>query len=78
MRMVGIRGLTSLNEMYSSRIHIAETELKKEKPGSDKELELRSDLDKNKNLKSELDVIINEIETSEKNPQLRKMLGLKD
>jgi len=78
MRMTGINVLTDLEEMYKNRIHVAEKELKKIDAGSDKELELRNTIDNDNGVKKELSTILNDIKENEKNPRLRKMLGLKD
>lgn len=78
MRMTGINTITSLEEMYSNRIHVTETELKELKPGDDKELSLRNSLTSNKEMRTQLSTIMNEIKETEENPRLRKMMGLKD
>ncbi|NQX97933.1 MAG: hypothetical protein HRT73_08650, partial [Flavobacteriales bacterium] len=78
MRMTGINVLTDLEEMYNNRIHVAEKELKDIKPGDDKELDLRNALSNNKETKTAIETLLNEIKETEKNPRLRKMMGLKD
>jgi hypothetical protein len=64
--------------MYKNRIHISEKELKSLKSGDDKELDLRNRLNADKENKESISSILNEIKDSEKNPRLRKMMGLKD
>ncbi len=78
MRMTGINVISDLDEMYKNRIHVAEKELKDMDTGSDKELELRNALDSDKEMKKSLSEIISDVKETEKNPRLRKMLGLKD
>ncbi len=78
VRLTGINALADLEEMYKNRIHISEKELKSINPGDDKELELRNNLTADKENKESISTIIDEIKTTEKNPRLRKMMGLKD
>ena len=78
MRMTGINVLSDLEEMYKNRIHVAEKELKELDAGSEKELALRNTIDSDKGTKKELSTILNDIKENEKNPRLRKMMGLKD
>jgi len=78
MRMTGINVLLDIEEMYSNRIHITEKELKDVKPGDEKELDLRNTLTADKESKKLVSDVLNEIKETEKNPRLRKMMGLKD
>ena len=78
MRMTGINGFLDLEKMYTNRIHVVETELKELGVGSDKELELRNTLTDDKEMKKLLGDILTDIKETEKNPRLRKMMGLKD
>ena len=78
MRMTGINAITDLEEMYANRIHVAETELKELKAGDSKELDLRNTITSNKDMKTQLSTILNEIKDTEKNPRLRKIMKLKD
>jgi aminopeptidase N len=78
MRMTGINALVDLETKYANQIHVAETEMKEINPGSDKELELRNALEKDRAIHQKIEAIVNDIKTNEKNPRLRKMLGLKD
>ncbi len=78
MRMTGINVLADLEEMYKSRMHISEKEIKSLKPGDEKELDLRNSLTSDEKVKTEISSIINEIKDTEKNPRLRQMMGLKN
>jgi aminopeptidase N len=78
VRLTGINALADIEEMYKNRIHISEKELKSLKSGDDKELDLRNRLNADKENKESISSILNEIKDSEKNPRLRKMMGLKD
>ena len=78
IRLTGINGLVELEEIYKNRILIAEKELKKLKSGTDKEVALKNSLTSNKSLKEEISTILNEIKSTEKNPRLRQMMGLKN
>lgn len=78
MRMTGVNVILDLEEMYANRIHVAEKELKDMKAGDDKELDLRNAISSDKDLKKLLITILNDIKETEKNPRLRKMMGLKD
>jgi len=57
---------------------VTKDELNDLKAGDDKELELRTILNKAKTQEQKLLAIINKIESNEKNPRLRKALGLED
>jgi len=78
MRLNAINVITDLENMFISRIHVAETELKDLPSGSDKELELQNTLNKDKEIKEQIDTLLREIKEKEKNTRLRKMLGLND
>ena len=78
MRMNGINAITDLQNIFNNRIHVAELELKDLSSGSDKELDLRNTIESNKEVKKLIDNAFNEIKETEKNPRLRKMMGLKD
>jgi aminopeptidase N len=76
LRLNGINAIIDLGDMLKNKIHIAELELKKLPSGSDKELDIRNSIESNKNLNKKLEDLLNEIKETEKNPRLRKMLGL--
>jgi aminopeptidase N len=78
MRMTAINVLLDLDEMYANRIHVAETELKEQDAGSEKELELRNAIDDDSKASKKVSEIITDIKETEKNARLRKILGLKD
>ena len=76
IRMAAINGISDLEAMYASRIHIAEQEIKEVETGSEKEQELRNNISKDKNVQQSLTEILNEIKEKEQHPRLRAMLGL--
>jgi len=76
IRLTGINALADLEDMYKNRIHISEKELRSVKPGDDKELELRNNLSADKENKTRITTILNEIKSTEKHPRLRQMMGL--
>jgi aminopeptidase N len=78
IRLAGINALSKLEKIYKNRIQIAEKELKKMKPGANKEVALKNSITSSKALKKEISAILNEIKSTEKNPRLRQMMGLKD
>jgi len=77
VRMIGISTLMDLKDMYQNRIRVAETELKDLKTGDDKELKLRNEIDADTEMKKKIDAIILEVKEKEKNPRLKKMMGIK-
>ena len=78
IRLTGINAIADLDEMYANRTKIAEKELKELKAGDSKELELRNTITKDKAINVQLTSIMDEIKAVEKNPRLRKMMGLTD
>jgi len=76
VRMSGINALSDLETKYSNQIHVAETEIKEVEVGSEKEIELRDLLDKDRALNKKIEEILNEVKASEEHPRLKKMLGL--
>ncbi|MDG1476029.1 MAG: M1 family metallopeptidase [Vicingaceae bacterium] len=78
IRLTGINAIADLDEMYANRTKIAEKELKELKAGDSKELELRNAITKDKAINVQLTSIMDEIKAAEKNPRLRKMIGLTD
>lgn len=77
VRMIGISTLMDLKDMYQNRIRVAETELKDLKAGDDKELKLRNEIAADTEMKKKIDAIIVEVKEKEKNPRLKKMMGIK-
>lgn len=77
VRMIGISTLMDLKDMYQNRIRVAEAELKDLKAGDEKELKLRNNIDADTQMKKKIDAIIIEVQENEKNPRLKKMMGIK-
>ncbi|PJA07613.1 MAG: hypothetical protein COX70_06135 [Flavobacteriales bacterium CG_4_10_14_0_2_um_filter_32_8] len=78
MRLNGINAISDLESMFLNRINVAELELKDLAAGSDKELDLRNAINSDKEVQQKIEAILTAIKENEKNPRLRKMLGLKD
>ena len=78
IRLTGINTILGLEEMYANRVKVTESELKELKSGNSKELNLRNSLTSNKEMSAQLTSVLNEIKETEKNPRLRKMMGLTD
>ena len=78
MRLNGINAISDLESMFLNRINVAELELKDLAAGSDKELASRNAINSDKEVKQKIEEIQTEIKANEKNPRLRKMLGLND
>jgi aminopeptidase N len=78
LRMNGINTIIDLENILKNRIHITELEIKELPSGSDKELDLRNSIDSDSTMKKKIEDLLNEIKETEKNPRLRKILGLKN
>jgi aminopeptidase N len=78
IRLTGINALLDLEDMYANRTKVTEAELKELKAGNSKELDLRNSLKSNKEMDAQLTSVLKEIRETEKNPRLRKMMGLAD
>ena len=78
VRLSGINALTDLETKYNNQIRVAEAEMKEAEVGSEKEIELRTSLEKDRNINKKIEEIISEAKASEEHPRLKKMLGLND
>ncbi len=78
MRMTGINVITDIEAMFKNRIHVTEKELKDIEKGDEKELDLRNSLASDKEMLQSITEMLTDIKENEKNPRLRKILGLKD
>ena len=76
IRLAGINAINDLETTYTNRADVSEKELNELKPGDSKELDLRNSLAKDKEITAELTSILNEVKETEKNPRLRKIMGL--